>query len=746
MRLLGFVVMTAVLAATSACTTIGDLMPFGPETGVTPTTATSTTPGLAIDRKTGYPPYAMMKGTVLIAPHGGKRTDYYFWLNEKNTEKVVRYLEEENNYAGELMAHTNDLQRTLREEIKAKAAAVQGTPPFKDGGYWYYERYAPGADFPTIARRKGSMSGPEEVLLDAQAEAPKYQQFKVNNYGASPDGTMFAYAVDTLGDRWHTLVFRDMRTGAVLSDKIEHVAADFAFASDNKTVFYLKLQPGTARAYRLTRHVLGSDPKSDKTVFEEKDQQFELGLNRSKGGRVLLLTSDQTNTTEVRFVDAAKPDGVWTAIRPRARGVRYLAEEVGGQFYIRTNLNAPDYRIVRAAIATPSQWDEIVPVQSGVFIEEHDVVAGTLVLDEWARGAPRVRLHDLKSGNEKYIAGDAPAGYISSSDTYSFPGLRNVDPDVTALRYAFSSPVNPDVIYDYDIASGTKKEVQRLAVPGFSPSAYAVERIAARAPDGKQVPVTIAYRRDTFQRGKNPLLLIGYGSYGSSNEPVFKTTFPSLLDRGFVIAYAHVRGGREMGEAWYQDGKLRNKKNTFTDFIAVAEHLGKNGTADPKQIFAMGRSAGGLLMGAVANMRPELFKGIVAGVPFVDVVTTMLDDAIPLTTFEYEEWGNPADPGDYAYMQSYSPYDQVDKRAYPALLVTAGYNDSQVGYFEPAKWVAKLRRLKTDQNPLIFRTNMTAGHSGESGRFGPVEEAAFINAFLLDQAGLNPANPKTAEK
>ena len=743
MRLLGFVVMTAALASLSACTTIGDLMPFGPDSGATPTTATSTTPGLAIDRKKGYPPYAMMKGTVLIAPHGAKRTDYYFWLNEKNTEKVIRYLEEENKYADELMAHTVDLRRTLQEESRARAAAVQGTPPFKDGAYWYYERYASGSDFPVIARRKGSMTGVEEVLLDEQAESSKFQQFKVNNYGASPDGNIFAYAVDTSGDRWHTLSFRDMRSGAAL-ETIQHTAADFAFANDDKTVFYLKLEAGTARSYRLMRHVLGTDPKTDKVVFEEKDAQFDMTLSRSKGGRVLLLTSDQTNTTEVRFVDASKPEGAWTAIRPRVAGVRYLAEELGGQFYIRTNLNAPDYRIVRAAGSAPAQWSDVVPVQSGVFIEEHDVVAGTIVLNEWTRGASRIRLHDIKSGNEKYIAGDAPAGHISSTDTYTFPNLRNVDPDITTVRYAFASPVNPDAIYDYDVVTGQKTEVQRLAVPGFQSSAYTVERVTAPAPDGKSIPVTIAYRRDKFAAGKNPLLLIGYGSYGSSNEPAFKAKYLSLLDRGFVVAYAHIRGGRELGEAWYQEGKLRNKKNTFTDFIAVAEHLGRNGTADPKRIFAMGRSAGGLLMGAVANMRPDLFKGIVAGVPFVDVVTTMLDDSIPLTTFEYEEWGNPADPGDYAYMLSYSPYDQVDKRAYPAMLVTAGFNDSQVGYFEPAKWVAKMRRLKTDQNPLIFRTNMTAGHSGETGRFGPVEEAAFTNAFLLDQAGLNPANPKTA--
>lgn len=745
MRFAGFVAMSATFLSLSGCTTINDMMPFGGATGTTPAEATSTTPGLAIDRKTGYPPYAMMKGTVLIAPHGAKRTDFFFWMNEKKTEKVIRYLDEENKYAGELMAHTADLQKVLREEIRAKAAAVQGTPPFKDGGYWYYERYAAGADYPVIARRQGSMSGAEQVLLDGQVEGPKHQQFKVNNYGASPDGNIFVYAVDYSGDRWHELIMRDMRTGALINDKIEHVSSDFAFADDNKTLFYIKLQPGLARAYRLMRHTLGTDPKTDKLVFEEKDAQYEIALKRSKGGRVLLLTSEQTTTSDVRFLDAKTPEGAWKVIKPRTKGVRYFADESNGQLYIRTNLDAPDYRIATATLAAPGTWTPLIGVQEGVYIETFEVMkGGVIALDEYAKGGSRIRLVDTKSGDERLITPDAPAGHMTFSDTFSFPNLRNADSETTKLRYAFSSPVNPDVIYDYDVATGTKTEVQRLAVPGFSTSAYSIERVFAAAPDGKQIPVTIAYRRDKFEKGENPVLIYGYGAYGSSNDPVFKTKWPSLLDRGFVMAYAHVRGGREMGEAWYQGGKLRNKKNTFTDFIAVSESLAKGGMVDPKRMFAMGRSAGGLLAGAVATMRPDLYKGVVAGVPFVDVVTTMLDDSIPLTTFEYEEWGNPAETGDYEYMLSYSPYDQVKKKAYPAMLVTAGYNDSQVGYFEPAKWVAKIRRNKTDQNPLIFRTNMTAGHSGDSGRFGAVEEAAFTNAFLLDQAGLNTGN-KTAK-
>ncbi|MCE9521063.1 MAG: S9 family peptidase [Alphaproteobacteria bacterium] len=747
MRLLGSVLVVASVMALSACATIDDMMPFGGTTGTTPDSATSTTPGLAIDRKTGYPPYAVMKGTVLIAPHGAKRTDYYFWLSEKRTAPVIRYLDEENKYAAEVMAPTADLQKRLRTDIRRHADAVEGTPPFKDGDYWYYERYAPGADFAVIARRKGTTAAAEEILLDGQAEGAKHEQFKVNHYGASPDGAIFAYAVDYAGDRWHKLVFRDMRTGLVLPDKIENVAADFAFADDNKTVFYLKLQAGTARSYRLMRHVLGSDPKTDKTIYDEKDEQFDLSLARSKGGRVLLLTSEQTNTTEVRVVDASKADGAWSVMRPRTKGVRYTVDEANGQYFVRTNFGAPDYRVMTAPVGAPAAtWNDLVPHQAGVYIDSFELLGGYIALNEYTKGGARIRVRNIASGAERLVPFDNAAGYASSGDSFTFPNVRNTDPDAGALRYGYTSPFQPTIIYDFDLASGAKREVQRTKARGHDASAYVLERTFAPAADGKQIPVTIAYRRDKFDRGDNPLLVYGYGAYGSSNDPVFRPRWPSLLDNGFVLAFAHVRGGREMGQAWYEDGRLRNKKNTFTDFIAVAEHMVKAEYGDKKRIFAMGRSAGGLTVGAVANMRPDLFKGIVANVPFVDVVTTMLDESIPLTTFEYDEWGNPGDAGDYEYMLSYSPYDQVDKRAYPAMLVTAGYNDSQVGYFEPAKWVAKLRRTKTDRNVLLFRTNMVAGHAGDSGRFGPIEEDALIDAFLLDQAGLTGKAETVAEK
>ncbi|MBI1210874.1 MAG: prolyl oligopeptidase family serine peptidase [Alphaproteobacteria bacterium] len=731
----------ALALSLGGCSSLNDLPLLGigdqPAQAVQPTE--SKTPGLAIDRREGQPPYAAMKGTVLVAPNGAKRVDYFYWLNEKNTQKVFNYLQAENKYASEMMAHTADLQEKLRAEIKQRAAANQGTPPFKVDGYYYYERYAPNADYPVIARRKGSLSAPEEIVFDEQPEGSNHQQFHVGDYAASPDGRIFAYAADYEGDRWYTILFKDLATGQMLPDKFDHVASDIAFASDNKTVFYLKLQPGTARSYRLMRHVLGSDPKSDKVVFEEKDEQFNLSLKRSKGGRYLLLTSSQTKTSDVRFVDAAKPTAAWTIVRARATGVRYFAEEIGGTFYIRTNLDAPDYRIVSAKPSAPSTWSDVVPQRPGSFIDAFVPTATFIALDEHEQGSGHVRIHDLKSGRETVLPLDDPAGYMAAADDWRFPEVRNTDPAATSVRVGYMTMAVPKTIMEFEPATGRRAVIQRADIPGYSPSAYAVERQFATASDGARIPVTIAYRRDKVAKdGKAPLLVMAYGAYGLSYDPIYRDTFPSLLDRGFVLAYAHVRGGREMGEAWYEAGKLNNKKNTFTDFIAATEYLVKAGYGDPKRVFATGRSAGGLTVGAVVNMRPDLYRGVVADVPFVDVVTTMLDDSIPLTTFEYDEWGNPAELVDYSTMLAYSPYDNVGAKAYPAMLVTAGYNDSQVGYFEPAKWVAKLRRNKTDQNLLLLRTNMGAGHAGDSGRFGRVEQEAFTLAFLLDQAGMGP--------
>lgn len=738
MRFVRLVLVMMSVTGLSACATIKDMMPFAQSTGTTPQTATISTPGLAIDRKPGFPPYAMMKGTMLIAPHGAKRTDYYYWMNEKNTEKVVRYLEEENRYADEAMAHTSDLRNTLRGELKPRLAARPGSPPFKENGYWYYERYAAGADYPVVARRKGAMTAPEEILVDGEQEGARHNQFSLGHYTSTLDGAIFAYTADYEGDRWHTLVMKDTRTGGTQS--VKYVAPGFAMATDNKTIFYLKLESGTARAYRLMKHVIATDPKADRIVYEEKDSRFDLSLKKSKGGKLLLLTSNHTATSEVFYTDASKPDAKWVSIKPRAIGVTYDVDEVGGTLYINTNLDAPDRRIMTASLAQPGTWTEVVPGQRGAFIQDFEVASGVIVMEVWSSGTSQLRLHDMKSRETSIVASQGVASYASFSDTETFRGIRNMDSAASVVRYGVSSPVLPDMIMEIDVHTGAVREIQRYTVPGFAAGSYDAQLVYASASDGKQVPITIAYRKDKHQAGKSPAILLGYGSYGVGNKPVFNPALVSLMDRGFVVAYAHVRGGREMGDAWYQEGKLRAKKNSFSDFIAAAEHLSKKELADSKRIFAMGHSAGGLLVGAVANMKADLFKGIVATVPSVDLLSRMLDDALPRTTFQYDEWGNPADVGDYEYIQSYSPYDQVERRAYPAMLVTGSYNDGEVGYYGPAKWVAKIRRLKTDQNHLIFRVNMTAGHDGETGRMAAGEEAAMINAFLLDQAGLNPGN------
>ena len=734
MHFVRLALLTASLAALSACASVKDMMPFGPSTGTTPQTVTITTPGLAVDRKPGFPPYAEMKGTMLIAPHGAKRTDYYYWLSEKNTEKVVRYLEEENRYAGEAMAHTAALRATLRTEITARLGARPGTPPFRDGGEWYYERFAPGADYPVVARRKASMAAPEEILLDGESEGQKYNQFVLGHYAATGDGAIFGWTADHEGDGWYTLTMRDTRTGG--SRSIKYVAPGFAFAADNRTVFYVKLEPGTARPFRLMRHVIATDPATDRTIHEEKDPRFALALRRSKSGRLIFLSSSNAATAEVSFIEAERPDARWVPIRPRAEGTTYDVEEAGGRLWIRTNLDAPDGRIMTAGLAQPAAWSEAVPTSRGTFIEDFEIVGKVVALQLWSAGASRLRLIDTGSGAVLDVPPDAPGASFDISGRNGISGVRNTDPAARALRVGITAPATPDTIVDIDVATGERKLVQRYIVPEFEPAAYQVELQRAAAPDGRQVPLTVAWRRDRRAAGKAPTLIIGYGAHGQSNRPRFDPALASLMDRGFIIAWAHTRGGREQGEAWHLEGRLRAKANTFSDFIAVAGHLTSSGLADPARLFAMGHGAGGLLVGAVANTRPDLFKAVVARKPGADILSRMLDDQQPGTTLQYDEWGNPADPGDYAFIRSYSPYDQVEARAYPAMLVTAGYNDGRVGYAGPAKWVARLRRLKTDQNPLLFRVNMTAGHAGDTGRLTASGEAVFIAAFLLDQAGV----------
>jgi oligopeptidase B len=679
-----------------------------------------------------YPPIAQIRPSVLIAPHGASREDNYFWLANRKDDAVVNYLKEENAYADKMTAKTATLQDRLRTEIRTHIPSSAETPPFKMGNYYYVERYPHGADYFVLTRRQGSLSGFEEPVIDFNQAAAAQNQFVLRHYATSSDGQLFGYSADINGDRLHTIWFKDLASGQMLPDKIEFVAQDFVIAPDKKSVYYIKLQRGSLRSATVMRRVLGTDGRNDQEVYNERDETFDLSIAQSKGGRYLFITSDSTLTSDVRLIDLRDPNASVQVIRPRERGVKYYAQEVGGQIYLRTNLNAPDYRIVKTNGGALSAWTDLVPHTAGSFIRGFDVTTQYIAVDESTAGAARIRIGSFTTGKERSIPLDEPAGYAAATDDWRFPEARNTDPDSVTLRYGASSIVSPKTIVDFNTQTGTKTTLSRAAIPGYDPSNYEVRRVFAAAPDGARIPVTVAVRRDKKRAGGNPLLLTGYGAYGISNDAVFNERNPVLLDRGFAIAYAGVRGGREMGQAWYEAGKLRNKNNSFTDFIAAAEYLAEAGIADRDYLFAQGRSAGGLLVGAAVNLRPDLFRGVIAGVPFVDVVTTMLDSGIPLTTFEYDEWGNPENPGDYQFMLGYSPYDNVKPRDYPAMLVTAGFNDTQVGYFEPAKWVAKLRVTKTDTNPLLFRVNMGAGHGGNSGRFGRVEDLAFETAFLVN--------------
>lgn len=679
-----------------------------------------------------YPPVAQIRPSVLIAPHGASREDNYFWFANRKDDAVINHLKAENAYADQMMAKTAALQDRLRSEIRAHIPPTAETPPFKMGNYYYVERYPHGADYFVLSRRQGSLAGLDETVIDFNQVANAHNQFALRRYATSSDGQLFGFAADLNGDRLHTIWFKDLVSGQMLPDKIEFVAQDFVIAPDKKSAYYIRLQRGSLRSATVMRRVFGTDVKSDQEIYNERDETFDLSLAQSKGGRYLLITADSTLTSEVRLIDLRDPNASVQVVRPRERGVKYFADEVGGQLYLRTNLNAPDYRIVKANGSNFSQWTDLVPHTPGSFIRGFDVTTQYIAVDESTGGAARIRVGSFRTGRERTIPLDEPLGYAAATDDWRFPEARNTDPDSVTLRYGASSIVSPKTIVDFNTQTGTKITLSRATIAGYDPASYELTRTFAAAPDGARIPITLAVRRDKKRAGGNPLLLIGYGAYGISNDAVFNERNPSLLDRGFAIAYAGVRGGREMGQAWYEAGKLRKKTNTFTDFIAAAEYLAEAGIADRNYIFAQGRSAGGLLIGAVVNMRPDLFRGVIAGVPFVDVVTTMLDSGIPLTTSEYDEWGNPEYANDYQFMLSYSPYDNVAPKNYPAMLVTAGFYDTQVGYFEPAKWVAKLRITKTDTNPLLFRVNMGAGHTGNSGRFGRIEDSAFELAFLVN--------------
>ena len=681
------------------------------------------------------PPRAAQRPHRLEA-HGDVRLDEYHWLNQRDDPEVIRYLEAENVWTDAVMAHTRGLQDSLFEEIKGRIRQDDRSVPYRLDGYWYYTRFEAGRDYPIYARKRGSLDAPEELLLDANVLAEGHGFFAAAGVQVGPGTSILSYAADTLGRRIYTIRFRDVTTGRDLPDAIPAATPNVAWAMDGKTVFYTRQDPVTLRWHRVYRHTLGTDPALDPLVYEESDETFSVSVSRTKSRRFIVIGSSQTLADEYRFVEAARPDGPFTVIQPRERGLEYDVDHFGDFWYIRTNLDARNFRLVRAPLARPGKaaWEEVVPHREDVLLQGFELFRDHLVLSERERGLTRLRVRPWRGGTPHDVRFDEPAYVV-------FP-TQNLEFDTPVLRFAYQSLATPASTYDYDMVTRQRTLLKQDEVlGGFDPAAYEARRLYARASDGTEVPVSLVFRRDLRRQGPQPLLLYGYGSYGSSTEPAFSAPRLSLLDRGFVYAIAHVRGGQELGRWWYEDGKLLKKRNTFTDFIAVAEHLVAGGWTTPGMLYAQGGSAGGLLMGAVLNLRPDLFHGAVAQVPFVDVVTTMLDASIPLTTSEYDEWGNPNDSTYYRYMLSYSPYDNVGRVAYPHLLVTTGLHDSQVQYFEPAKWVARLRARRTDANRLLLKTNMQAGHGGASGRTQRYRETAFVYAFLVDLA--RQATPPT---
>ena len=679
----------------------------------------------------GAPPVAAVRPTELER-HGDVRTDDYYWLRERENPEVIEYLEAENAYTEAVMAHTGALQESLFEEIVGRIKEDDSSVPYLDNGYWNYSRYVEGSEYPIYARKKGSLDAAEEIVLDANVEAEGHEFFSARGLRVSPGNDVLAYSTDTVGRRKYTLRFRDLTTGEDLADVIPDITGNHAWAADNKTLFYTRQDPQTLRWHRIYRHVLGTDPAEDELVYEELDDEFSSYVYKTKSGDYLVIQSDQTLSSEARILEADDPDGEFRIFSPREADHEYSIDHVGDRFIVRTNSDARNFRLMETALdATErSSWKELIPHRDDVYLQSFEVFDDHLVVVERSNGLRQMRIRPWSGEGEHYLDFGEP--------TYTAWVDDNHDMGSGVLRYGYTSLTTPVSIYDYDMSSREKTLLKRDEVVGdFDPANYVTERLMAPARDGVEVPVSIVYRKGLEKNGGNPLLQYGYGSYGASMDASFRSYRLSLLDRGFVYAIAHIRGGQEMGRHWYEDGKLMKKMNTFTDFVDVGAFLIEQGYTSPEHLYAMGGSAGGLLMGAVTNLAPEQYNGIISHVAFVDVVTTMLDESIPLTSSEWDEWGDPREKAAYEYMLSYSPYDQLEAKAYPHILMTTGLHDSQVQYWEPAKYVAKLRSLKTDDNRLLLKTNMEAGHGGATGRFKQHRETALDYAFLLDLEGID---------
>jgi oligopeptidase B len=699
---------------------------------------------------TATPPDAARKPHVVKAPHGAERNDEYYWLRDDKREdkEMLAYLNAENAYTDALLAPLKPLEDTLYNEVVARIKQDDASVPYRERGWWYYSRFVTGKDYPVHARRKdgpgidatsiqkaneaGDFTG-EQVLLDVNALAGDKLFYNVGDYEVSQDNRLLAYADDTNGRRQYTIRFKNLETGELLADTITNAEPNLVWSDDGRTLFYVDKDPETLLGKRVKSHVLGTPSSQDKLVYEEEDDSFYMGIGRTRDDAFICITVESTVSSEMRCSPAASP-GVFTVLAPRERDVEYQADHLGGRWVIRTNADgATNFKLVTAPSNATSrkEWKDWVAHRDDVFVEGFELFDGFSVVAERANALESLRVLKADGGSE-YVKADEPA--------YSMGLAANPETGTDWLRYTYTSMTTPATTYEINTKTGERRQLKQQPVPGYDPSQYVTERVWAPARDGRtKIPVTLVYRKGFQRNGKAPLLQYAYGSYGASMDPNFSITNVSLLDRGVVYALAHIRGGQEMGRKWYDDGKLYNKINTFTDYIDVTDYLVREGYAAPDRVAGFGGSAGGLLMGAVSNMAPEKYKVILTLVPFVDVVTTMLDPSIPLTTNEYDEWGNPEEKGYYDYMLTYSPYDNLQAKAYPSMFVGTGLWDSQVQYWEPAKYVARLRDLNTGKGPVVFRTNMEAGHGGKSGRFRQYRERAEMFAFMLDQLGVAPA-------
>ena len=661
--------------------------------------------------------------------HGDSRIDNYFWMRNRDSQDVLDYLNTENKYTKEKLKHTTDLQGKIYKEIVGRIKQTDESVPYLSNGYYYYTKYEEGKEYPIYCRKKGNLDADEEVLLNINKMAEGYSYYSVRALNVSPNNNILAFALDTVSRRKYNILFKNLNTGKIIESGIVNTSGSTVWADDNKTLFYTLKDPKTLRSYKIMRHKFGSDHNLDKVVFEETDTEFSSFVYKTKSKRYIVIGSYLNESQEYRIIPSIKPNAKPRLFQAREPGLEYSIDHHNDKFYIKTNYKAKNYRLMSSSLFKTEKkyWREVIPNRDDVLLEDIEIFNDYLVIEERKEGLLQIRIKPFNKKEDYYLNFGEPAYQAYLTQNYEF--------NTTTLRYSYSSLTTPRSTYDYNFKSKEKElKKEQEVVGGYDKSEYKTERLYATAKDGAKIPISLVYKK-SLKNDKNPVLLYAYGSYGNSLDANFSSTRLSLLDRGFVYAIAHIRGGMEMGRHWYDQGRLLNKMNTFTDYIDCAEFLIEKGFTDSNQLFAYGGSAGGLLMGAVMNIKGELFKGVVAAVPFVDVVTTMLDESIPLTTFEYKEWGNPNDSIYYHYMKSYSPYDNVQKKPYPATLVTTGYHDSQVQYWEPAKWVAKLRDYKTDSNLLLFDCDMESGHGGTTGRFKRYKRTALVYSFMLDLIG-----------